>query len=255
LLLLGPIPAAAAGDSCAGQGIAADGCVRPEPPSAVSAPSAERLLAQMRATYAALRAYADSGTVVVEEQPLGAPMIVERHSFVTRYAAPRQFYFDFSKDRDTSDERFVIWCEGETFSSWWSATQTAERYRQGEGANAFAVSVLPTSGAALLIPPLLFQQAKLQGPLIDMSTPGYAGSEMLAGRLHHKLTAMVRLNHWSDATRPTTVWLDAETLLIRKVLEETPTGMGSGVVQRVTTTLEPRADLELDDVRFRFTPP
>lgn len=224
-------------------------------PAAAADAAAERLLAQMRAAYAGLSAYADSGTVLVEEQPLGAPMIVERHSFETRYAAPRRFYLDFRKGEGAGDERFVIWCEGETFSSWWSATQATEHYRRGEGANAFAVGTLPTSGAALLIPPLLFQQAKLQGPLIDMSAPGYAGSEMLAGRLHHKLTAMVRLNHWSDAARPTTVWLDTETLLVRKVLEETPTGMGSGVVQRVTTTFEPRADPALDDAGFRFTPP
>jgi hypothetical protein len=65
----------------------------------------------------------------------------------------------------------------------------------------------PTQGAALLIPPLLFQAAGLKGPLVDLQAPRYLGIEEIGGRRQYKLTADVRLNHWSEVTRPTMVWI------------------------------------------------
>lgn len=223
--------------------------------AASDSPQPDELLAQTRAAYAALNTYADSGVVVVEYKPPGAPALIERHAFTTRFRAPRQFYFDFRKDSSAGGERFVIWCPGDDFNSWWSTTGVHETYPKGEGATAFAVGALPTAGSVLLIPPLLFQPAKLQGPVIDMTGSRYVGVEDVVGRRSHKLTADVRLNHWSETTRPTTVWIDAETLLIHKVLEDAPSGVGAGTLDRVTTTFDPKPNPKLDDAQFCFAPP
>jgi hypothetical protein len=51
-----------------------------------------------------------------------------------------------------------------------------------------------------------------------------------------------------------TVWIDAQTLLVRRVFEDTAEGTGSDA-NRFTTTFEPQANPTLDDARFAFTPP
>lgn len=216
--------------------------------------SAAQLFERVRAAYAALGSYADTGTVVTTEKPIGATIITERYTFATRYAAARQFYFDFRKGAGASAERFVIWSPGDAFHSWWSATGVHAQYAKGEGANAFAVAALPTAGAALQIPPLLFQSAGLAGPLVGISDLRYAGAEKIEGRQTHKISGTVRLNHWSDSVRATTVWIDAQTLLIHKVFEDTPSGLG-GAVQQVTTTFAPQRDPKLEGAQFQFTPP
>lgn len=216
-------------------------------------PAPEQLLEHMRTAYGALRAYADTGTVLTEDRLPGGPMVTEQHRFITRFAAPRQFYFDFTKH--SSGERYVIWCPGETFSTWWSATQTVEAYARGEGLNAFALGEFPTIGAALLVPPLLFPGSGLHGPLADFSAARYAGTVGIAERPHHVLEADLRVNHWGETTRLTRIWIDAETHLVRKIVQDTPSGMGSGAVQRTTVLVDLVADPQLDAASFSFAPP
>lgn len=210
--------------------------------------SGDRLLADVRAKYAALETYSDAGILVVESKPIGATTIREQLTFVTRFQASRRFYFDAKKQ---TGERFVIWCPDDTFHSWWSATQVHEAYGRGEGANAFAMGALPTFGSALLIPPLLFQSAGLQGALMTMQQPRYLGIEMLDNRRMHKLIGSVRENHWNDSVRETTLWVDAETLLVHKIFEDTPSGMGAAI-QRTTTTLKPRLPPRFEADAFVF---
>jgi hypothetical protein len=221
-------------------------------------PEARALLERSRAAYAALRSYADTGVVITEEQLPGAPAVVERHTFTTYYRAPRQFFFDFNKDPKAGGERFVIWCAGEEFNTWWSTTGVHEKYERGRGELAFATGSLPTKGAALQIPPLLFSQAGLQGPLMSFKEPRLAGTEEVGGRRCYKVIAEMSLSYgtgYVGEERATTVWIDAETLLVRKVFQDTPRGGMAGAVSRVTTTFEPQADPDLDDARFRFAVP
>ena len=55
--------------------------------------------------------------------------------------------------------------------------------------------------------------------------------------------------------RPVTVWIDAETQLVRKVLEDTPKGYPAGSYLRITTTYEPQGNPTLDDRKFQFSVP
>ncbi len=214
----------------------------------------EVLLERVRVTYAALKTYSDAGEVTTEEQPIGSHVIVERYAFRTRYAkAPRRFLFECTKGAAVGGERFVVWSPGDVFNSWWSATGVHEAYRPGEGANAFAVGALPTAGALLVVPPVLFDGAGLEGPLTAITSLRYLRREQIAGRTLHVISGSARLNHWSDSVRPTTLWIDATTLMIRKVVEDTPSGSG-GALQRVTTVLEPRANPPLASSAFNFSP-
>jgi hypothetical protein len=51
------------------------------------------------------------------------------------------------------------------------------------------------------------------------------------------------------------VWIDAESLLLRKIVEDTPRGSPGGIIDRVTTIFEPRANPDLKGVQFRFSIP
>jgi outer membrane lipoprotein-sorting protein len=223
--------------------------------AAAQTADAAAILEQSRAAYAALDSYADTGEVLVEYRQAGAPPSVERHRFTTFYEAPRQFYFRFDKDPNAAKEAFVIWCPGDEFQTWWSATRVHEIYPQGQGATAFALGTLPTQGSALIIPSLLFPTAGLQGPLATFEAPRYAGIAEIGGRQVHELSADVRMNHWNDVTRPTTVWIDAETFLVLRVREGSPSDGPAGLENQVTTSFEPRANPELDESRFRFEVP
>jgi hypothetical protein len=55
--------------------------------------------------------------------------------------------------------------------------------------------------------------------------------------------------------RPTTIWIDAQTLLVRKIVEDTPAENPQGSLDRLTTTFEPRANPQLEDSVFRFAVP
>jgi hypothetical protein len=52
-----------------------------------------------------------------------------------------------------------------------------------------------------------------------------------------------------------TIWIDAETTLIRKVFEDTPESHAPGAYQRTTTTIDPQANPAIADDAFAFTPP
>lgn len=215
--------------------------------------TADDLLARTRAAYKALRSYADTGTVLVESQSPGAALTTERHTFATNYRAPRHFLFDFKGDPNAGGDRVVVWSDGTDFQSWWSSTQVHERYPKGQGATAFGTTSFPTKGAVIQIPSLLFADAELHSPLTDAKDLKTGGSETVAGRPCTKVTAIVQ-GHFG-AARPTTFWIDTETLLVRKMLEDSPQGATAGTIERVTTTFQPQANPQLEESRFRFTPP
>ena len=232
--------------------------------SAVGAAAADRpvtadeLLQQSRAKYAALKTYADTGVIVTESKIGTAPAIRERHTFNTYYRAPRQFFFDFREDAAAGADRLVIWMDGAELNTWWLTTGAHQVFPKGQGAIGFAVATLPTKGSAVQIAPLLFSGAGLHGPLADLKNARLSGSEQIDGRKHYRISGQVGLAYGTGtvtSTRPTTIWIDAETLLVRKVLEETQSNALPNVIDQVTTTFSPVADPELKASAFQFSVP
>jgi len=218
----------------------------------------EDFLGQSRSKYAALKTYSDTGTVKTELVLPGNtdPATIETHTFTTFYRAPRQYFFEFKKDPNVGDERFVIWADTADFNTWWSATKVHDTYPKGQGDEAFALAAYPTKNSSILLAPMLFAQAGLHGPIVDLKVLRADETEQINGHKCHTLVGEVGLAYGTGtvtSVRPTTIWIDADTLLVRKVLEDTPKGAAG--VDRVTTTFEPRGDGEIDDVHFKFAPP
>ena len=220
---------------------------------AIPGRASQDLLGRVRTAYESLRSYADTGTVTVETKAPGSGLVVEKHTFTTRYRAPRHFYFDFKKDPSGSDERMVIWCDGSDFQSWSSATGVHDVYSGGRGVMAFGTAVFPTQGAATQVPPLLFPKAEMHGSLVDTKDVRAAGTEALNGRPAQKIAGVVQAHF--GAARPITIWIDADTMLVRKIVEDLPVGSPAGSIDRITTTFEPRLNPVLDDSGFRFAVP
>jgi outer membrane lipoprotein-sorting protein len=214
------------------------------------------ILARTRATYASLRSYADTGTVDIEFGPVGATL-KERHTFSTAYRSPRHFYFDFTKHQKV--DRFVVWSDEQTFHTWWQTTGVETTFPKGQGSAAFITSTSQTKNAVTQLAPLLFSQAGLVGTLTEFGDASVAGTETVGGRKCHKLVGIARSVYAATQhvvnVRKTTVWIDAETLLVRRIVEDAPKGTPTGTVLRVTTTFQPQANPTLEDRHFAFVPP
>jgi outer membrane lipoprotein-sorting protein len=223
-------------------------CLRPASSTAVQ----DDILAKSRATYAALKSYSDTGTVLHEY----GVNSVSRHAFKTNYRAPRHFYFEFNEDKADGGSVLAIWCEGADFQSWWADTRALSTYPPGKGAAAFASAVNFTVGSAIQIPSLLFAAAGLSGTIGELADMKAAGTEPIGGRPAHKFAGVASSKYAATGhvlnVRAATVWIDVETLLVRRIFEDTPKGFPAGTRNRITTTFEPQANPALDDSRFRF---
>lgn len=228
--------------------------------TALASGSAVEIIDKSRAVYAALTSYADTGTVTTENAPPGAtartPVMRERHAFSTFYRSPRSFLFSFRK---VSGEQFVVWSDGGDFQTWWSATHVHQQYPKGKGSTAFALASFPTSAAVMQISPLLFSTAGLQGPLVALNEPRLEGTEDLNKHRTYRIVATVGLAYGKTGavtnTRTTTVWIDADTYLVRRVVEDTPSNAPTGLLDRITTTFEPQPNAKIEDKTFRFQVP
>lgn len=218
-----------------------------------SSAAADDLLVRSRAAYAALATYADAGSVDVEfgNAPGGSH---ERHTFRTFYRAPRSLFFDFTKANNA--DRFVVWSDDDAFRTWWKATGATSTYPKGQGLSAFTNGSVPTVGALIGITPWLFPKSGLTGTLTELADIRDAGTETIAGRPCRKLVGVARSVYGATGhvtnVRRTTVWIDTETLLVRRIVEDASEGK---IINRKTYSFEPRANPKLDDSQFKFTPP
>lgn len=218
--------------------------------------SSDDILARSQAAYAALHSYADTGSVDTEYGPPGG-VLREHHTFKTLFRAPRHFLFDFVKADDA--DRFVVWADDEAFHTWWKATGVTEIYPKGQGTGAFVAGGVPTLNSLMQLSPWLFPQGDLTGPLTEFGDASLAGTESVNGHQCQKLVGVGKSVYSASGrvvnVRPMTVWIDVQTLLVRRVVEGASQGSATGMVDQTTTTFDPQANPSLDDARFAFTPP
>jgi outer membrane lipoprotein-sorting protein len=221
--------------------------------------SADDVVARSRATYSALKSYSDTGTVLEQFGPKAAD--VYRHTFKTYFRAPRSFLFDFTADARAGGQRIVIWCNGGDYQSWFSATGEHASYPQGSNTAMlpFVQSASKTRGAVTLIPGLIYGGSGLVSAFSEFGEGELAGTEPVTSSAAYKVMGVARSvypqTHRETNVRPMSVWIDTNSGLLRKIFEDTPTGLPSTAVLRATTTLDPRANPQLDDSVFRFTVP
>jgi hypothetical protein len=224
-----------------------------ELPTTDMLPPANEVLERSLAKYGYLTTYADTGTVI-NEFGTGSK---ERHTFSTYFSRsnPRGFYLDFKKE---SGERYVIWGDPDAFHTWWSATHVKSDYPNPDNIGAFTGADVRTIGATMKVVPLLYPKASMQGSFTNYNDAASDGTEDVGGHKCYRLVGTARdiygaTGHESNVRRMT-VWIDADSLLIRKVVE-IPKDILPGHIDRTTTEYEPQANPSVDRARFSFTPP
>jgi hypothetical protein len=119
--------------------------------------AAEDFLTRSRATYEALKSYADTG-VVLSEYGYATSPARDRHvvtTFLSR--TPRGFYFEFNKQ---GGDRYVIWAT-RSVSHLWKTTHVLSDYRNPNNTDAFVGAEVQTAGSSSKIPSLLYSKASL----------------------------------------------------------------------------------------------
>ena len=214
------------------------------------------------ARYATLTSYADTGTVSEEV----AGMIHETKVTTSFRRATRDFYLDYHPLRtrypklngyttDSSVHRMVFWMlkgQLQTYSYYFKRHTPAA----ADQAGTLRSGIPYTAGTSVLIPSLLYPSARLPGTPLQFEQASLAGTETLAGHRCHKITGEAAEYYPSGQrtnVRRVTLLIDAESQLIRRIVEEKPTG--DGTPHRLTVTLDPLANPTLDDARFSFAVP
>ncbi len=215
----------------------------------IYAQSADEILQKMRATYADMKSYADTGVIVQEYGN------TDRHTFSTYFIrSPRHFFLDFRK---LGGDRYVIWADANAFHTWWKVTGQQTDYANPNNAPAISQSGLNTKNSALKVPALLYPKVDLGGDFNNYLDVSLDGTEDIGGHRCYRLVG--RASDTYSATkkevnvRKMTVWIDVDLSLVRQVREEWKTVPGS--MNRTTTTYQPQANASIDDAKFKFTPP
>ncbi len=225
---------------------------------------AEDVLARSRAAYAALQSYADSGTVANE-----AAGFTDRSSFRVLFTRrPRYLLIDYraiaseytAGNRIPLDARIVLWMENGELQTWYSKTDDHETYAAdgGQQVNALKSADYGTTGISILVPSHLYSQSGLASAVHATEEAEADGFEMIGGHRCYRLLGVERWRYPSGretGVRPITLWIDAESFLLRKVLEDTPKGMPRGSISRRITMIQPHGNPKLEPAQFHFAVP
>ncbi len=224
----------------------------------------EDVLAQSRAAYAALQSYADSGTVADE-----AAGFTDRSSFRVLFTrTPSNLLVDYraveseykAGNRIPLDSRIVLWMQDGEMQSWYSKTDEHETYAPdgGQQVDALKAASYGTGGVSVLLPSHLYSKSGMQSAVHATEEAEADGFETIDGRRCYRVLGIERWRYPSGretGVRPIALWIDAETFLLRKVVEDTPKGMPRGSISRRITTIHPHANPTLVPALFRFTVP
>jgi hypothetical protein len=209
------------------------------------------ILEHTHSVYAALTSYSDTGTVLKEYSPTSR----DETRFSTYFTrVPRHFLFDYRKP---AGDRLVIWGDPEAFHSWWKATAQVTEFPNPNNTNAITLNDFPTGSAVTKIPPLLYAKANLPGAMQRFEPKPVAAVDDVAGHKCYRLEGTASDTYGTTGNqvnvRGLTVWIDATSFLVRKILEQAPAA--PGMLNRTTTTFDPQANPKLSDQVFVFAAP
>ncbi|MDA1076694.1 MAG: hypothetical protein O3A63_18370, partial [Proteobacteria bacterium] len=197
--------------------------------------------------------------VRTEVKPPGATSIIEQHRFQTRFRPSRSYWFEFREDQAAGGDIIAIWCDGgDYFETWWSTTRVHERYGRGQGSNAFALTAYPTMSTALLLAPSLFPGAGLVSPLGKLESVSLAEPTTFEGQPAVVIRANSRIGYQTGQgarLRPIEITLDAQTMLVRQIVQDTPPGAPAGSIDQIEVTFDFQANPVLGSSDFSYEIP
>lgn len=215
-----------------------------------SAQTVDEIIQRTTATYAAMKSYSDSGTVVTTY----GQSTTGKHTFSTLFQrTPRRFLLDFNKQ---GGDEFVIWADPDAFHTWWKTTRQQSDYANPNNSAAISMSGPPTVATALKIPTLLYAKAALGGDFSSLEKVALSGKEDIGPHHCYRIGGEASDSYLATGKRVNirrmTLWIDTGSALIIQVREEWTKSVPETTT---TTTYQPQANPTLDESRIRFSPP
>lgn len=202
---------------------------------------AKRLLLQMAGTYASCATYADTGEEIQTLIDPDGARSTQTDTFETRFSRTGRFYYE-ARDRRGEEEwdRTVIWGDGDHASRW-----DSDKNRTEDIAGGIARAADHASWNCSEVPQWLMRRTKSLAT-VDPATVRKTGSDEVEG---HLCSVVEGEDSYGNAI---TLWIDVETSMLRKVLEE---GYSHTFFSETTRVWRHRVDLELKPEAFDFEPP
>jgi VWFA-related protein len=166
--------------------------------------NANEILTKVAAVYANCRSYYDEGSIN------GASYGFHNGYFRTTFVRPSHLAFELWSNRDDKDRKtgWVVWKNGDSIKSWVPTNLAPGRSTRKETPLDTALDrlVAPSSGASLIIPPLLVPDLfRTSDLLASMSDVRLAGDDNIDGRetfrLEGKLWGGQELRLWIDKSQ------------------------------------------------------
>jgi len=203
---------------------------------------ARQILERMAKTYAGCKSYRDSGFVrTVYSDALGSR--TEERPFTTAFVRPDRFRFEYSETQFGVTMQYVVWRKGKEVRTWWDLRPFAGKLGSLNLALAGATGV--SGGSAHTVPALLL--------------PNEVGGRRLTEIVESRRIDNARLDdveclriQGKYVRSPVTLWIDAQTFLLRRIDEE---GKFETFSTEETTTYDPVIDGEVPDKMLEFNPP
>ncbi len=201
--------------------------------------TAQQILEKMATTYANCKSYRDSGVVTNDFGPHTEGDRYPRHinfkPFRTAFVRPDQFRFEY--DDTTPDKSYIIWAKAGETRTWWHFKPGVEDQPSLGIAIAGATGV--SGGSAQTIPALLLLDRIGGRKLTSLTDLVRLPDETLDGTSCFKLEGKF-------ADRPTTLWLEKATYLVRRVDQNTGLTRDTTVYRADVNKEIPAKELELN---------
>jgi len=206
--------------------------------------NARQILERVGQVYRASKSYVDTGTVETVYKTQRGARTAETH-FKTAYAAPSDFRFESSMgDFGSFKVGFIAWLDNNGVKTW-SSLKNDPFTKVDSIQDALDGAAGISRDSSGMIPGLFFPGTKLGGDIIRLTS----AERLEDARIDGLDCFQVQGFRWPNTGQPTTVWIDKESFLIRKVYEESKIKDGT---TRTTWFYQPAINVPVKEDALRF---
>jgi peroxiredoxin len=215
---------------------------RPVPAPPAEPPTAQQIVARVRAVYRHAKTYVDRGEITAVSIVQGRHTTVRR-PFATAFVRGGRYRFEYREEGDRQ-RAHVVWSDGaRTLVTWfrfkWPELTTMDHLADGVGDASLALTGgVPHITASMLGVEHLNLWSALDGLVIE-------GSDVIDGRPCWRLAA------YPSKSYSVAVWIDRESYALRRIFERKRTdaiGRRPEVVDEIATAFAPVLDGPVDPV-------
>ena len=216
-------------------------------PVDVSTVDAREILGRTAQVYRISKTYIDSGTVQTVYRNKSREW-TGKTRFKTAYIAPFDFRFESNmRDLPGVEAHFIAWRDRDAVKAWYNLNPEIEN-------DITSIQSALDTGAGIsrdssgMIPGLIFPGMKLGGDVVRLTSAVRLADMDIDGFDCFQVQGF----RWPNTGRPTTVWIDKQSFLIRRVYEEQEI---KGDLSKTTWFYEPAINVPVDAKALRFGRP